>query len=148
MLGSLSDLAEEAALPFEAVFFERGLTLETEIRPELYVEGSDRALRECIGILLDNAMKYSDPQTTVLLKLEKRQNYAVLSVEDSGAPIAPEELKNLFKRFYRADSAREADGSYGLGLSILESTIRKHGGKCFAESAGGINTFGFRLPLA
>ena len=145
---NLSELAEDAALPFDAVFFEKSLMLETACEPYIFVHASKRQLRECVGILLDNALKYSDPNTTVRLSVEKRQNHAILSVSDVGPEIPSETLKNLFKRFYRATDVREADGSYGLGLSILESYITKAGGKAFASSSGGTNTFGFRLPLA
>ena len=144
---SLSELAEDAALPFDAVFFEKGLMLDTDLEPETFVKGSERQLRECVGILLDNALKYADPDTTVLLSVKKRSNSAFLSVTNIGPEIPEEALKNVFKRFYRATGAREADGSYGLGLSILESYVEKHGGRCFAKSEFPRNTFGFRLPL-
>ncbi len=143
---NLSELAEDAALPFEAVFFEKGLLLETECEADIFVRGAERSLRECVGILLDNALKYADPNTTVRLSVKKHANSAFLTVSNIGLEIPEETLKQLFKRFYRASEAREADGSYGLGLSILESTVLKHGGRTIAESRAGTNTFGFRLP--
>lgn len=69
----------------------------------------------------------------------------MLAVENEGAPISPEELRQLFKRFYRADSARSASGSYGLGLSIAERIVQLHKGKIKAESRGGINSFSVEL---
>ena len=71
----------------------------------------------------------------------------MLSVSNTGEPIPASELKEIFKRFYRADKARRRSGSYGLGLSIAESIVRAHGGKIWAESAGGWNRFFVQLPL-
>ena len=58
-----------------------------------------------------------------------------------------EDLKNIFKRFYRTDKARSRDGSFGLGLAIAESIIKEHNGKIWAESTNGTNTFFVQLPL-
>lgn len=52
-----------------------------------------------------------------------------------------EELKNIFKRFYRGDKTRQMNNSYGLGLSIAESIVTEHSGKIFAENKNGVNTF-------
>lgn len=64
-----------------------------------------------------------------------------------GEPISASDLKNIFKRFYRADAARRRDGSYGLGLSIAQNIVRQHRGRIWAESENGRNTFSVRLPL-
>ena len=60
--------------------------------------------------------------------------------------LSAEDLKNIFKRFYRGDTARAINGSYGLGLSIAESIVEAHKGKIWAESANGYNTFFVQLP--
>ena len=72
----------------------------------------------------------------------------VLSVSSPGEPISKEDLKNIFKRFYRADKARTMYGSYGFGLSIAESIVAAHKGKIWAESETGYNTFFVQLPLS
>ena len=69
-------------------------------------------------------------------------------MSNPGDPIPPEDLKNIFKRFYRADRARSMNHSYGLGLSIAEHIVQEHRGKIWAESAGGHNTFYVHLPLS
>ena len=62
--------------------------------------------------------------------------------------MSAKELKDIFKRFYRADAARERTGSYGLGLSIAEGIVKAHKGKIWAESKDGMNTFSVQLPIA
>ena len=64
-----------------------------------------------------------------------------------GEPISKDDLKNIFKRFYRVDKARSERSSYGLGLSIAESIVQMHKGKIWAESEGGVNTFLVQLPI-
>ena len=70
----------------------------------------------------------------------------LLEVSDRGEPIGEEELKNIFKRFYRADKARAMNHSYGLGLSIAQSIAEEHHGRIEAESDGGWNRFSVELP--
>ena len=141
---ALSELTEQALLPFEAVFFERGLTLESDIEPGLRVRGSAARLRQAAEALLDNAQKYAAAPGTVTVTLARRRGRCVLSVASPGAPIPPETLAHLFERFYRGDPARGA-GGFGLGLSIAEAVVRTHGGRMRAESAGGVNTFFIEL---
>ena len=99
-----------------------------------------------VEILLDNAGKYGEG--TVSVRLERAGGKScLLSVASRGASISKEDLRNIFKRFYRVDEARSRDGSYGLGLSIAEGIVQAHRGRIWAESEGGINTFFVRLPV-
>lgn len=99
-----------------------------------------------MDVLLDNALKYSDPQGMESVGLVKNGKNCVLSVASPGEPISKEDLKNLFKRFYRIDKARARSGSCGLGLSIAETIVKTHKGKIWAESSDGFNTFFVQLP--
>ena len=84
--------------------------------------------------------------STVAVELTSTARHCLLTVTSPGEPIAKEELKNIFKRFYRADKARAMNGSYGLGLSIAESIVQAHKGKIWAESGNGCNLFRVQLP--
>lgn len=144
----VSKLISDAALPFEPLFFEHGLSLETQIEPGITLKGCAEQLRQLPEILLDNAQKYSHPNTTVTLTLRRRgYSHCVLAVSNLGDALSQEELQNIFKRFYRADKARAMNHSYGLGLSIAQSICDLHHGTIRAESAGGVNTFTVDLPL-
>lgn len=144
----LSALTEDALLPFEPVFFERGLTLDSRIEPDIRVRGCERELRQVVHILLDNAAKYADVPGRVEVTLAlHRRNRCLLTVSDTGKPIPPEVLPHLFERFYRADAARSRDGSFGLGLSIARAIIARHRGHIRAESRDGWNRFCVELPI-
>lgn len=142
---NLSQLLTDALLPFEPVYFEKGLTLESSIGEGLFVEGSESHLRQVAEILLDNGAKYSSPQGTVTLRAERKGSHCLFSLASPGQPLSREDLKNIFKRFYRMDKARAMGGSYGLGLSIAQSIVLSHGGKIWAESSEGVNTFFVQL---
>ena len=143
----LSELISDSVLPFEALYFEAGLSLEWRIDPGIIVRGSETHLRQLPEILLDNALKYSNPGGKVFLGLQQQGSQCLLTVSNEGDPISREDLKNIFKRFYRADSARQRDGSYGLGLSIAENIAKVHKGRIWATSDGGRNTFFVQLPV-
>ena len=117
-----------------------------------FVLGDPEELRAAIWNLIDNAVKYSsgDVEIRVILERTEGQRLAV-RVTDRGVGISPAELKRIFRRFYRipASVAMRTKGS-GLGLFIVRSVARKHGGRAFAESegAGQGSTFTLLLPLA
>jgi signal transduction histidine kinase len=137
----------DAILPFEPIFFEKGLNLESSVVPDIMVNGNKSQLRQVFDILLDNAQKYSSPNGDVFVKLSrKNRTHCTLMVQSPGEEIPQEELKKIFDRFYRLDKARAMDHSYGLGLSIAKSIVERHNGNIRAESGNGRNTFYVELP--
>lgn len=144
----LSKTLSNALLPFDSVFYEQGMILDSAIQDSVWVHGSQSHLIQVFDILLDNAQKYSieHGHTYVTLKTHGKKN-CLLTVANEGVPMSTKEVKNIFKRFYRADASREWTGSYGLGLSIAEGIIKAHRGKIWAESEDGINTFFVRIPI-
>lgn len=143
---NFSELVSDGLLPFEPVYFEKDLVLESEIEDGLRVKGSQSHLKQVLDILLDNAAKYSSPHGTVTVQAKRQGGHCLLSVSSPGDPISKEDLKNIFKRFYRIDKARSMNHSYGLGLSIASSIVKEHRGKIWAESTDSLNTFFVQLP--
>ena len=121
--------------------------ITTDIENGVSVEGDKEKLRQVVTILLDNALKYCDKTDPVSIKLKRSNTSCLFSVSGSGAPLSKEDCENIFKRFYRVDQSRNDGQSYGLGLSIAESIIKEHGGKIWAESENGKNTFYVSLPV-
>ena len=138
----LSRLTMDTALSFEGVFVEKGLSLEIQVEPDVAVWGNVQALQQVMDILLDNAQKYSLPGGETVLRLYSAgQNKCRLQVSNPGQQLSQEDLKNIFRRFYRMDKARSRDGSFGLGLPIAANIVEQHKGKIWAESKDGINSF-------
>ena len=144
----LSQLVRDTVLPFEAVFFEAGLTLDMDLVPDICVTGSPAHLRQTVEVLLDNAQKYADPGSRVTLGLERESSRECrLQVTNRGQTIAAEDMENIFKRFYRVDQARTSGTGYGLGLPIARAIVEDHGGKIWAASENGVTSFFVKLPI-
>ena len=136
-----SKLISDSILPFEPLFFEKDMEFSTDISPDITVMGDKNKLRQVMSILLDNALKYCDSAYPVKLKLSRTGVHAVLTVSGNGTTLSKEDCENIFKRFYRIDKSRTDSDSYGLGLSIAQSIINEHGGRIWADSENGVNTF-------
>jgi two-component system phosphate regulon sensor histidine kinase PhoR len=110
----------------------------------------DRSLLEqAVVNLLDNAIKYSEPESTIHLKAYRNDLENLIRVEDQGIGIAKKHLSRLFERFYRVDKARSRKmGGTGLGLAIVKHIAQAHGGNVTVESTlGKGSTFTIHLPL-
>ena len=104
----------------------------------VHVRGSQEDLRTAVSNVLDNAVKYSGDHVDVEVRLQAADGKRVmLSVEDQGVGVPPEDLKRIFRRFYRIThrSPTQVKGT-GLGLFIVKSIAKKHGGTAFALSEG------------
>jgi len=118
----------------EALRYEEGLDSGNGLR----VRGSAEDLRTAVFNVLDNAIKYSGDSVDVRVMLEAPdEDRIVLRVQDQGVGIPPDDLKAIFKRFYRVThrSLAHVKGT-GLGLFIVKAIAQKHGGKVFAQSDG------------
>ena len=108
----------------------------------LVIDARPRQMERAVSNLIDNAVKYSVPDTVVEVDVEGPR----LTVRDRGRGISPEDLGRVFDRFYRAVDVRTEPGS-GLGLSIVDEVVRSHGGHVFARAReGGGAEVGFELP--
>ena len=131
----LSEAAEGACLAMEAVAFEKGKTLITDIEPNVTVKGDKESLTRTINILIDNAVSHSSEHSKITVRLKKSRGKAKLTVENQGKPIPKEDLQRIFDRYYRTDASRSRDtGGFGLGLAIAKTVAEKHGGSITAES--------------
>jgi two-component system sensor histidine kinase SenX3 len=121
-------------LPPEAVRYEEISTNGTGAN----VRGSGEDLRTAVSNVLDNAIKYSGEHVDVRVQLEiPDEKRIILRVQDQGVGIPPEDVKRIFRRFYRVThrSLAHVKGT-GLGLFIVKAIAKQHGGKVFAESEG------------
>lgn len=137
----LSKLLNNILLTFEAVIFESKIELETNISDDIFVRGDKESIKKVCIILLDNAIKYTNPNGKISVFLNLDKSRIKLIVKNTGDGIKNEELDKIFERFYRIDSSRAREtGGYGLGLSIAKSIIESHNGRIYAESELGKDT--------
>lgn len=123
----LSPLLERALLSVETVLYEKGISLQQQIEPEVSVRGNLDKAEQVIGILMDNAGKYTNTGGTIEVCLHRQKKYVVLTVSNTGEGIPPEHVDKIFDRFYRVDYSRKHTGSYGLGLSIAKALVEQMG---------------------
>ncbi len=132
----LSDVMEEIVQSFQGPAKAQHKELAADIQPLLSFTGDEKAIRQLMSILLDNAVKYSPEGGIITVRLEKENRSLKLSVSNTTVqPVEQDQLTRIFDRFYRMDHSRNsATGGYGLGMSIAQSIVTVHKGKIRAES--------------
>ena len=146
----LPEVLRSVVSSWQQVAAARNLQFSADIRESgCSVMGDPTLLWRLADILLDNAFKYTPSPGSVRLVLEVREETAVITVQDSGMGISPEEQEKIFERFYRVDKARSrGQGGVGLGLAIAEWIVLQHRGAISVESRPGEGaTFGVKLRL-
>jgi two-component system sensor histidine kinase KdpD len=104
-------------------------------------------IEQALGNLLENAVKHTPPGTVVSVKAQRRDGELLVSVEDFGGGLAPDQVEHVFEKFWRA-SPEGGAGGVGLGLAICRAIVALHGGRVWAEClAGGATAFRFVLPI-
>lgn len=145
---SFFDLAQavwETAAAFLPAAEQSGKRLTWEGPPSLLWKGDEGALRQLAFILLDNAVKYCDPEGAIQVGLSGKR-HPVLTVDNSCQAVDSLPLSRLFDRFYRADSARTYGSGFGVGLSIAKGIAERHGGSISAAKLEG-GRIRFRVKL-
>lgn len=142
-------LAREAAGDFAAADPDRAL--ERDLEGSAIVVGDPIRLRQVIDNLLTNVRIHTPAGTPARVSVRRNGDWAEVTVADSGPGIPLEDQPRIFERFWRGDPARgrNAGGGSGLGLSIVDSLVRAHGGEITVQSTPGEGSaFTLRLPLA
>jgi two-component system sensor histidine kinase KdpD len=122
--------------------------LEINVQPELPLVQADNILIEQVIInLLDNALKYSEPESKIVISTREHGEQLETAVANRGQGIPETDLGKVFDKFYRLDSPLQVSGT-GLGLAICKGIVEAHGGSIWAENnkLGGV-TITFTLPL-
>jgi phosphate transport system regulatory protein PhoU len=145
----IDDLVHESVDNARGFADARGIGLAIIGTPSgIEIQGERRQLVRALVNLIDNAVRYSDPDSQVTVTIDPVQDAVDIRVTDTGVGIARPELERIFERFYRVDRARSREtGGTGLGLSIVRHVADNHGGKVLVESKPGDgSTFTMQLP--
>ncbi len=135
---SLSQVLNETVDLFIPVATSTHRTLQVSCAEDLYYVGDEEQFRQLFCLLLDNAIKYSTPDSRIELTLCKHGKHLCFTIFNECEGIAKGSQDILFERFYRSDSSRNSStGGSGIGLSIAHSIVENHKGSIHAESADG-----------
>ena len=131
----VSDVIMEAAESYRAPAMAQGKSFRLKAEPMLTLTGDEASIRQLVGILLDNALKYSNPGGSISLTLSRQGKSLSLEVFNTAEHVSRGSLPHLFDRFYRADTSRNSGtGGYGIGLSIAQAIVQAHKGKISAST--------------
>ena len=128
----ISDVAEDMTASYRSVAQSSGKNFETGIQPGLSYRGDEKAIRELMTVLLDNAFKYSTEGGSISAALSAEGKGIRFAVDNSISDIDSKQLENFTDRFYRADASGKIKG-FGIGLSIAKAVAESHKGKLLIE---------------
>lgn len=117
----------------------------SEGEPDCHVQGNLQMLQRTLANLLDNAFKYSEPDSRVTVSVNAQDHAVQLSVRDEGIGITQPDLKKVFDRYFRCDESRSKSGC-GFGLSLVRAVTMAHGGHIDVNSTAGAGSV-FRITL-
>lgn len=145
-MGELLRKAHDLFLP---VAEDKGISFELDIPgPGFFVTGDTIRLQRCMSNLLDNALKFTPEGGRVVISARDLSGRMEVAVADTGSGIEEEDLPHIFEKFFRSDKSRATPGN-GLGLSLVQSVIKAHGGDISVSSARGQGTtFTVTLPAS
>ncbi len=149
-LVDLEGIVHESVERNQVIAEAKNITLDVVAPSGVVVYGDHEMLTMAVKNLIENAILYSESDSTVGIGLRSVSGIAEIAVTDHGVGIAPEDQERIFERFYRVDPSRSRDtGGTGLGLSIVKHVASNHRGEIKLFSQVGIgSTFTLRLPLA
>ena len=141
---NLSEQLRNCVLLLERKWTEKSLELDLEFE-EFLIDGNEDLLRQVWMNLLGNAVKFTPTGGTVRLSVQDSGDTLSVSVSNTGSSIPPDKFETIFRKFYQADESHASEGN-GIGLAIVRSVVRLHGGSVYAESRDDYTTFTVRLP--
>jgi signal transduction histidine kinase len=117
---------------------EKDITLRLEAGQDLpAVKADPERMNQVFDNLIGNALRHTPPGGEILLSARRADGQVLFEVRDTGAGIAPDDLPNIFNRFYKGDKSRSGQGASGLGLAIAKSIVVAHQGSITVESSPG-----------
>ena len=144
----INELIRVVAIKFEKRIIEKNMHMNINFEgQQCFVIADPDSIERVITNLIDNAVKFSDFGGIIDITIESPNEKVNVSIKDNGVGIEPEELKNIWDRFYKIDKSRSEDKlGTGLGLSIVKNIINKHNEEIWVKSEVGIYTeFTFTL---
>ena len=144
---SISEVAQANVDAFRPLAEADGKSLAAEITDGIFLKGVQDNFFRLFSILLDNAVKYCDPEGVIRLSVSQRGRNIYIAVSNPCAGVNAAQLPRYFDRFYRADSSRaRSTGGYGIGLSTARAIVTRHKGRISNHYADGVIAFTAVIP--
>ncbi len=145
--GNLSDTVSSSLLYFESLLFENNKALHQDIQNDLIACYDEKKISQLVGILMDNAIKYSDDNSEIEFSLRSERDRAVIECSNICSDFSTSDTSKLFERFYRSDDdhSLEQEG-FGLGLSIAQAITELHNGTISVDCRNKRVTFSVVFP--
>ena len=141
-------LIEEIVDLYDHVAEDKGITVSFDCPKHIGMIADLNRMRQVLANLLDNAVKYSGPGSSVAIGADERHGQIVIRVRDNGSGIPPDEVSKIWDRLHRGDASRSQPG-LGLGLSLVQAVVRAHQGRVGVQSEPGVGSaFTLYLPSA
>jgi len=132
----LSSLIEEVVELYQYIAEEKGITITKTLTGDTYVSVDPDRIRQVVGNLLDNGIKYTPPGGKININAFQKDDQVLITIKDTGIGIRKEDIPKIWDRLYRADESRSQKG-LGLGLYIVRSLVELHGGHIEVSSEFG-----------
>ena len=144
----LDELITDCVRKLSKLSLEKNVALQLHIENAIELLADEEMLRSALLNLIENALKYTAANGSVTIELSTENEVVRIEIHDTGVGISPDDIKNVFKPFYRSDVSRATHGGSGLGLSIVQRIIELHKGTISVESiVNQGSTFNMTIPL-
>ena len=145
----VSEVVRIALLSLDRKIEEKQLGVEAELPDETIItRGDSDSIIQVVYNLIDNSIKFSEPEGVISLELWKQESKVYVSVTNMGEEIPEDELPHIFTRFHKADKSRSSHEGAGMGLFIAKKILDTHNEDIYVTSTGGVTKFIFSLTIA
>lgn len=144
---NIEKLLSDTVALYEIIAEEKSISMSTSVTGDCNLPVDVSRMRQVLANLLDNAIKYTPENGSVIIKAERQDKWVLVRFKDTGTGIAPEELGRIWDRLYRGDKSRSLRG-LGLGLSVVKAIVQAHQGRVEVVSEPGKGSeFDLFLPV-
>ncbi|RIJ67925.1 MULTISPECIES: cell wall metabolism sensor histidine kinase WalK [unclassified Rummeliibacillus] len=145
----LAETLREVVTITEQKAYLKSISLRTDIDEDIIINANEEKIKQIMINLIENGLRYSKEGTEIILSSKRKENMAIITVQDHGIGIPAEDLPHITERFYRVNKARSrSDGGSGLGLSIVDQLVKYHKGTWHIDSELGNGTkVTIQIPL-
>ena len=136
-----AQILENIIIKYEAICQEENLSLKFSLDYGMIINGDEERLEQIVQNIIDNAIKYSRDNGTIIVTMELKEKNCLLTIQDNGLGMSEESLEKITNRYFRVNkTSSRFGGGTGIGLSIVEKLVALHNGQMKIESQLNVGT--------